>query len=330
MSFEALDRYRALRDRKELTVRLRCSQGVASLGDIQKIEGHIRSVAQMPEHRDESDWLRIIGIKMFLDGGMLTGSAYMREPWGVSELYGISDPAYRGVLFIPRDRLLPMVRTAVENGLQFTAHSQGDGAVHALLDVYDELSREGLAVKETRCCITHSSFMSPEAIASAARLGVMVDLQPAWLYCDAATLRGHFGLERLRWFIPLQSLFKAGVNVGGGSDHMQKIGSLRSINPYNPFLGIATAIGRRPRGEAAPLHVAEALNRQQALRFYTANNAALLFLEKRVGSLEPGKLADFAILDTDLLTSPEEQIGQTRAWRTYVGGKLVYSRAEPD
>jgi predicted amidohydrolase YtcJ len=73
------------------------------------------------------DWLRIIGIKTFLDGGMLTGSAYMRQPWGLSDIYSIRDPEYRGVRFIPKERLVPMVRTAVESGLQFTAHSVGDG-----------------------------------------------------------------------------------------------------------------------------------------------------------------------------------------------------------
>ena len=101
---------------------------------------------------------------MFLDGGMLTGSAYMREPWGVSRIYSIDDPNYRGVLFIPRERLLPFVRAAVESGLQFTAHSVGDGAVHTLLSVYDELSKEGLPVRKTRGCVTHSNFMSQEGV----------------------------------------------------------------------------------------------------------------------------------------------------------------------
>ena len=68
--------------------------------------------------------------------------------------------------------------------------------------------------------------MSAQAIATAARLGVVVDLQPAWLYLDAKTLSAQFGDARLRYFQPLHSLFEAGVIAGGGSDHMQKIGSL--------------------------------------------------------------------------------------------------------
>src|SRR4029079_9410222 len=93
------------------------------------------------------------------------------------------------------------------------------------------------------------------------------------------------------WFQPLKSLFAANVTVGGGSDHMQKIGSFRSINPYNPFLGMATAITRNARLENKPFHPEESLSREQAIRFYTSNNAFLLFCEDKLGSLEPGKLA---------------------------------------
>ncbi len=315
--------YKELRDRGQLTVRVRASADVSYLGPIEKIQERIRRVAAHPLHTNDDSWVRVIGIKTFLDGGMLTGSAFMREPWGVSDIYAITDPKYRGVLFIPKERLRPMVRTAVESGLQFTAHSVGDGAVHALLEVYDELSKE-LPVRATRPCLTHANFQSQEAVAIAARLGVMMDIQPAWLYLDTRTLTKQFGDARLRWFQPLKSLFAAGVVVGGGSDHMQKISSENAINPYNPFLGMATAITRTARWHEGRLHPEEALSREQALRFYTVNNAKLLFLEDKTGTLEVGKLADLVVLDTNLLTCPEERIAATRVLRTYVNGKLVY------
>ena len=156
----------------------------------------------------------------------------------------------------------------------------------------------------------------------------MVDIQPAWLYLDTRTLAAQFGDDRLRYFQPLQSLFAAGVIAGGGSDHMQKIGSLRSINPYNPFLG---DVGRdHPAGQGlrGPLHPEEALTREQAIRFYTINNARLLFLEDRIGSLEAGKQADFVVLDRDLLTCPEDEIRETRALATYLDGKRVFERQD--
>jgi len=320
----AIESYAKLRDAGALTVRVSASQGVGSLGELAKIQESIRAVAKHKLHTENDDWVRIIGIKMFLDGGMLTGSAYMREPWGLSEIYSITDPQYRGVLFIPKERLKPMVRTAVESGLQFTAHSVGDGAVHTLMEVYDELAKEGLPIRQTRACVTHSNFMSKESVETAARLGVVLDIQPAWLYLDTRTLTKQFGYDRLRYFQPLKSIFAAGGVVGGGSDHMQKIGSFRSVNPYNPFLGLATAITRRAKWHEGQLHPEEALTREQALRFYTINNAQLLFKETRTGSLEPGKLADLALLDTDLLTCAEDKIAQTKALLTMVGGKVVW------
>jgi len=322
----AIDRYQRLHAAGALTVRLGISHHVETLGPLDKILGEIHKVANHPLRRG-GPRLRIIGIKTYLDGGMLTGSAYMREPWGVSKIYAIDDPSYRGVLFIPRERLVPIVRATVAAGLQFTAHSVGDGAVHALLDAYEEVNNE-MPVAPSRPCITHSNFMSREAIDQAARLGVVVDIQPAWLYLDTRTLAAHFGSDRLRYFQPLRSLFEAGVIAGGGSDHMQKIGSLRSINPYNPFLAMWVAITRRANGFEGQLHPEEALTRAQAIRFYTINNARLLFLEDRVGSLEEGKQADFVVIDRDLLTCPEDDIKDTRALATYLDGKRVFERRE--
>jgi hypothetical protein len=108
---------------------------------------------------------------------------------------------------------------------------------------------------------------------------------------------------------------------------MQKIGSLRSINPYNPFLAMWVAVSRKAKGYDRRLHPDEALSRAQAIQFYTINNAKLLFLEDQVGSLEAGKRADFAILDHDLLTCPEDEIKATRALATYLDGKRVYAAA---
>jgi len=321
---DEIETYKELR-RTGLTLRVSLSHHIDTIGPLERILTRIRQVSEDPLFKERDDWLRIVGIKTFLDGGMLTGSAYMREPWGVSEIYGITDPAYRGVLFIPKERLVPMVRAAVECGLQFTAHSVGDGAVHTLLEAYAEVDRES-PIRKTRPCISHSNFMSREAIAEAARLGVMLDIQPAWLYLDTRTLAKQFGYDRLRYFQPLRSLFEAGAVAGGGSDHMQKIGSLRSVNPYNPFLGMATAITRRARQYESRLHPEEALTREQAIRFYTINNARILACDDRLGSLEAGKLADLIVLDTDLLACAESRIATAQVLRTYVGGKLVYQR----
>jgi predicted amidohydrolase YtcJ len=322
----AIDRYQRLHEAGALPIRLGISHHVETTGTLEKVVADIRQVAKHPLVRG-GPRLRIVGIKTFLDGGMLTGSAYMLAPWGKSGIYAIDDPGYRGELFIPPQRLVPIVRAAVESGLQFTAHSVGDGAVTTLIDAYDEVNRT-LSVRATRPCVTHSNFMSREAIEKAARLGVVVDIQPAWLYLDTRTLAAQFGYDRLRYFQPLRSLFQAGVIAGGGSDHMQKIGSLRSINPYNPFLAIEVAITRRAKGFEGQLHSEEALTRSQAIQFYTINNAHLLFLEDKIGSLEGGKQADFIIIDRDLLTCRDEEIKGTRVLGTYLDGKRVFPKSD--
>jgi predicted amidohydrolase YtcJ len=323
-SKEEIQRYRELHRDQKLKLRVSLSQHIETIGDLQAVEKSIHKVAADPLVKGDQ-WLKIVGIKTYLDGGMLTGSAFMREPWGVSQLYAITDPKYRGVLFIPKERLLPIVKTTLECGLQFTAHSQGDGAVHTLLDVYEELDKMR-PVRQNRPCITHSSFMSREAVQKVAKLGVVVDLQPAWLYLDARTLVGHFGYDRLSYFQPLRSLFQAGAMIGGGSDHMQKIGSIRSVNPYNPFLGMWVTVTRKAKGYEGALHPEQALSRKEAIRFYTANNAYLLFQEKETGSIEAGKLADLVVLDTDILKCPVDEIRNTRVLQTYVAGKLVFER----
>ena len=318
--------YRALLEQNTLTCRTFLAYGVDAQAPLDRIEQTIREAASNPLHR-QSDMLWLRGVKAFMDGGMLTGSAYMRKPWGVSKIYAIDDPEYRGVRFIEPEKLYQIAKLALANDLQFTAHSQGDAAVDAMVAAYERINREDFPVRDRRPSITHSSFMSAEAIAKMKTLGIVANLQPAWLYLDGTTLRQQFGSERLAYFHPYRTLFDEGVTVGGGSDHMQKIGSLRSINPYNPFLGMWITLVRQPRGSDAPLHPEQNLTREQAIRLYTINNAFLTFDETRKGSLEPGKLADFIVLDRDILSCPVDQVKDIQVEATYLGGARVYARS---
>jgi predicted amidohydrolase YtcJ len=317
--------YRTLLSQNTLTCRTYLAFGVDAQEPLDKAEAAIREAAASPLHQ-HNDMLWLRGIKVFLDGGMLTGSAYMREPWGVSKIYSIDDPKYRGVRFIEPEKLYRLAKLALANDLQFTAHSQGDAAVEAMVEAYDRINRDDFPVRDRRPSITHASFMSAETIAKMKALGVVANMQPAWLYLDGVTLQQHFGPERLTYFHPYKTLFEQGVTVGGGSDHMQKIGSLRSINPYNPFLAMWTIIARRPRGAEAPLHPEQSLTREQAIRFYTINNAFLTFEETHKGSLEPGKLADFIVLDRDILTCPVDDIKDIKVEAAYLGGSKVHPR----
>ncbi len=256
---------------------------------------------------------------------MLTGSAYMLKPWGVSESYGIEDPEYRGIRYVEPEKLYEIAKYALERELQFTAHAVGDGAVETLVDAYVRIAENDFPIREKRPCVTHCNFMSERAIQLMGEYGIVCDLQPAWLYLDGSTLTHHFGIERLAWFQPYKALFDKNVIVGGGSDHMQKIGSLRSVNPYNPFLGMWTSLVREPRWMEEKLHPEHELSREEAIRLYTINNAYLTFEEKEKGSLEAGKLADFIVLDRDILECPVEEVREIEVKQTWLGGEQVYS-----
>jgi predicted amidohydrolase YtcJ len=324
-SDQEVELYRQLKERGELTCRTFLALSVSAQMPLEKIQERLREAARSPLHKyDNMLWLR--GAKSYLDGGMLTGSAYMRQPWGVSKVYSIDDPNYRGMLYIEPDKLYQIMREALANDLQFTAHSVGDGAVHAFLDACERIAKNDFPVRDKRPLITHSNFMSLEAVQRMAELGVVANMQPAWLWLDAATLLKQFGNERLAYFQPYKTIFDLGAIVGGGSDHMQKIGSLRSINPYNPFLGIWVTLTRHARWMDEPLHPEQAITREQAIRFYTINNAYLTFEEKEKGSLEQGKLADFIVLDRDILTCPVDEVREIQVEQTWLGGKLVFER----
>ncbi len=316
--------YKRLHESGGLSARVFLNLSVDGQASIEEIRKRIDVAAAHPLHTYSNElWLR--GIKMYLDGGMLTGSAYLREPWGVSKVYSIADPSYRGMRYIESEKLFQAVRYALRKGLQPTAHSVGDGAVHAMVEAYERVNAE-TPVRESRPCITHSNFMSPEAVEKMAKLGVVADLQPAWLERDGATLLKQFGYARLSYFQPYKALEDAGVMVGGGSDHMQKIGGMRSINPYNPFFGMWVMLERRPRWTTTVLHPEQRVSRAQAIRFYTIQNAFLTFEEKEKGSLEAGKLADLIVLDRDILTCPADAIRTTQVLETWLGGKQVYAR----
>jgi predicted amidohydrolase YtcJ len=323
-SDSSVELLKSLKDRGELTCRTFMILAVDAAMPLDKIEARIEAAAKNPLHSyDNMLWLR--GAKSFLDGGMLTGSAYMLQPWGVSQVYSIDDPQYRGMLFIEPDKLYRIMKAALSHNLQFAAHTVGDGAVHAFIDAAERVNAD-FPVRDKRPNISHANFMSRDAIERMRKLGVVANMQPAWLYLDGATLLKQFGSARLEFFQPYRAIIDRGVMVGGGSDHMQKIGSMQSINPYNPFLGIWATVAREPRWMAGALHAEQKISREEAIRFYTVNNAFLTFEEKEKGSLEPGRLADFIVLDRDIMTCKVDEIRSIEVLETYLGGKLVYRK----
>ena len=316
--------YAALAAQNALTVRLSLMHLVdtAAGRDLDSIIADIAEIGRLREQINGS-MLQLIGVKTFLDGGITSGTAYMHEPWGENELFAISDSAYRGNLNLSGDRLEQLIRAAADAGLQFTGHVVGDAAVTELVRAYGAVS-DSSPLRPLRPSLTHANFITPSAIARMAELGVVADVQPAWLYLDSHNLLAHFGERRLQHFQPLRSLFAAGVVVAGGSDHWHRLDGHTATNPFNPFLGMWITLTRRPRNVEGVLNGDEALDREQALRLYTTNAAYVLFREADIGSLEPGKQADMIIVDRDVLEVNVDDIRDTRVLGTYVGGRLVY------
>jgi len=326
-SRDALDQFLALQKAGELTARITISPSFNPSGTrdqiVKKLEDMAGGDGRFGPTGKGDDWIRVGPIKLFLDGGMLNGSAYMREPWPKGPAYQVIEEDYHGLLFIQPDQLRVVLEEAAKRGWQMTAHTAGEGAMDVLLDAYSDVDKK-MPIKDMRWCITHANFPSQRNLEICKRLGVCADVQPAWLYKDGTTLLTLLGERRVRWFQPYKTWLEY-TTIGGGSDHMIRTDPFRSTNPWNPWLGIWITLTRETEGGALP-NPEEKLTREQAIRLYTINNAYLHHEEKDKGSLEVGKFADFIILDRDVMSCPVDEILRTKVLGTFVGGNLVYAR----
>ena len=302
--------------RAVLTWRPDASQPTAALE--QKIES-----APYTTNTGDS-WLKFGTFKLTLDGGMTIGTAFQRYPYGPfgKQLYGKTDLDDRGQLFIPPAKLLAVMRAARNRGWQLTTHDQGGGAVDNFLDTLEALDHEK-PIAPTRSHLMHASFQSPEAISRMKKMGILADVQAAWLYLDAPALEKVFGYGGMRYFYPLRSYIDSGIIVAAGSDHMIGHGKNTAVNPYNPFLSLWTEVTRlTDRGKA--MHAEQRISRAEALQTHTIWAAYLQFAEQERGSIERGKFADLVVIDRDYLTCPEAQIKDIQPSMTILGGRIVY------
>jgi predicted amidohydrolase YtcJ len=320
---EGFRAYQTLYRSGELTVRSFITYLIQAQGTPEQVRSEIEHIPFVTGWGD--NWVRVGSLKTIADGGILIGTAYLREPYGPNtRIYGFIDPNYRGVLSVPKENLFEMAKTAAELGWQMTAHTTGGGATDVLLDAYENVNRT-IPIRDRRFTVTHGNFPNVQAIERSKKLGVVYDIQPFWLYLDGPAIKDVFGPERMKDFQPLRSLFDAGIVVGGGSDHMIRFDPREATNPYHPFLGMWIAITRK-MVDGNVLNPEQRITRMEALKMWTWNGAYLMFAEKEKGSIETGKLADLAIITKNYATCPEDQIKDIEALRTVVGGKVVYDR----
>lgn len=275
---------------------------------------------------DGDDMLRVGAFKLVLDGGVLTGTAFMREPWGsnAEKVYGITDTLYRGNIFYSEKDLVQIIRQALAKGWKFSAHVTGGGGVDTLLAAYEKVN-DSVSIRNKRFSIIHGNFFAPEAIRKMSAMNIYADMQPAWYLKDADLLYQVLGSERLSSFHPYRTMIDNGIVINGGSDHMVKLDPNASVNPYNPFLAIWSLVTRKTE-RGTVFSKEQAISREEALRLYTINNAMASFEENRKGSLEKGKYADMAVLSSDILTCPVDSIKTIHSTLTMVNGKVVYEQ----
>ncbi|HKE22620.1 MAG TPA: amidohydrolase [Bryobacteraceae bacterium] len=320
---EGFRAYQAVHQAGDLTARVTVTYLIRADGTPQQVREEIERIPFVTGWGD--DWLRVGTLKTIVDGGILLGTAFLREPYGDhTQIYGFSDPDYRGVLSVPRENLIAMANAADELGWQMTAHTTGGGATDLLLDAYEAADRMQ-SIRDRRFTVTHGNFPNAAAIARAKKLGVLFDIQPFWLYLDGPAIKDVFGPERMKDFIPLRSLMDAGIVVGGGSDHMIRFDPREATNPYHPFLGMWIAVTRKTV-DGTVLEPEQRISRMEALKMWTWNGAYVMFAEKQKGSIEPGKLADFVVISKDYLRCQEDEIRNIEALRTVIGGKIVYDK----
>lgn len=253
------------------------------------------------------EWLRIGGVKMFLDGALGSRTAWMREPYVGSDS--------RGIATLPADEFRAHVRRAAQAGIASTVHAIGDAAVALALDV---LATTKLPVPIPHR-IEHLQLCPPELWSRAGRSGVVGSMQPVHLMTDIPAAECHWGHERSRGAYAFGPLRRAGMTLAFGSD--------TPVETVDPRLGLFAAVRRVGwNGEpAAEWYPENAISREVALRAYTEGPAAAAGLASRQGRLLPGYDADLVAWDRDPLAVDADELREMRCLRTVVAGETVHA-----
>lgn len=319
---EGLKTYQELRDKGELNVRVTGTYRF-SAKTAEQTEKAIARFGFKPGEGD--DWVKAGPLKITVDGGIHWGTTWLTEPHGPKRtaFYRNKDPYYTGEHYYTPEEMKMIFGIGNKLGWQMSAHVTGDGGTEAVLDAVAAVAQEQPDIKQRRFTLIHSYFPSPAIVQKCRELGVGVDTQGYLYHRDADILGEIYGEPWAERFIGLGDWVRACVPVALNSDHMIGYDPDHAMNSFNPFLMLWIAVARKT--DSGQVHGAhQKLSRLDALRTITQWAAWLSFDEKKLGTLEPGKLADMVVVDRDYLTCPEAEIAQIRAVRTIVGGKTVF------
>ena len=258
------------------------------------------------------DWVRIGGVKGYMDGSAGSRTAYFFEPF--------SDSAgYSGLMQHTESEMRTWIGNADSAGLQVAVHAIGDRANALLLAIYDSVARAH-GTRDRRFRDEHAQHLRPQEIPLFGALRVVPSMQPYHAIDDGRWLEKRIGPVRVRTTYPFRSLIGADAPLAFGSDW--------TVAPLDPLLGVYAAVtrrtldGRHPGGWVPDQKITVG----EALRAYTYGNAWAMFMDQKWGALVAGRYADVVVLDRDLFAVPPEGIGNVRVRYTIVGGKVVYAK----
>jgi predicted amidohydrolase YtcJ len=260
-----------------------------------------------------SDFVRLGGVKGFMDGSLGSSTAKFFDPYD-------SDAASTGVFVTEPDTMRALIRAADAAGLNVCIHAIGDRANADLLTLFDEVARQNGA-RDRRFRIEHVQHLRPADYPRFKQLGVVASMQPYHVVDDGRWAEGRIGRARSASSYAYRSLIDAGARLAFGSDW--------PVAPLNPLPGIDAAVNRRTLDGMHPggWFPEQRISVAESIEAYTLGSAYGAGQEKDRGSLSPGKLADFVVLSRDILAPAErDKIAETTVVQTIVGGKVIYER----
>ncbi|MCC5915246.1 MAG: amidohydrolase family protein, partial [Balneolaceae bacterium] len=271
------------------------------------------------QHGFGDEWIRIGGLKGFMDGIMGNSSARFYEPYLTTGERGIWRP-----MMYPEGNMKELITQADAHGLWPQVHAIGDQAVDSLLTLFEH-AMEVNGETDTRFRMIHTQVLRDGDVANRlADLGIIAEMQPYHTIDDMRWMEERIG-ERSRWAYAFNTLNEAGVMLSFGSDWP---GTNASWYPSSAVQGIYAAVTRQtldgePEGGWFP---EESIDVETALRAYTVNNAYAAGEEEWKGKLEPGMVADIVVLSADLFETEPSEIKDIDVLQTMIGGELIFSK----
>jgi predicted amidohydrolase YtcJ len=262
------------------------------------------------------DRLTVRSVKLFADGALGSRGAALLAPYA-------DKPDQRGLLFMSDAEMRSSIETALRAGYQVNVHAIGDAANAQVLDAFAAAYRS-VGGSQLRNRIEHAQVVALADIPRFKQLNLIASMQPTHATSDMNMAEARIGKSRLEGAYAWRRFLSQGTRIAGGSDF--------PVESDNPFFGLHAAVTRtdhegRPKGG---WHREQAMTRVEAFRAFTLDAAYAEHQESSLGSLEPGKWADFILIDRDLFEIPARDIWRIKVEQTWVAGKQVYDAANRD